>query len=235
MKAQVILVFYVPGATDKGEAEDGATALFTRLADQAKAADLRLIKVAPGTVSHDGLAEPVTRVAVPKHSEPGTGVYIIAHHGIGPFAPVGLGGILESTFAAIIAGYVETQKLPPLAKVALLACHGASRDDSELFGNPMAADSSLVLLCRELAGKGQTPRIAGWDSFVSVCFPANPEAHGKAAKPANAGRKFSHRKDRPTNANDRDGYKKIMRWDADQKVVQEVALAGWTQKEPGKK
>jgi hypothetical protein len=92
--------------------------------------------------------------------------------------------------------------------------------------------SLLQRFCKELAYLGIKPKIAGWESFVTVCYEANPALKAGAKLPEFTGRKSSRDKKRPTDANDRMASKKIVQWDDTLLFVGNLTLAGWTQKPP---
>jgi hypothetical protein len=238
MKARVILIFWVPGAADGGEAERGAAALRDRLLREQKATFVHTIQVPMGAQSVAQLPPVEVRQApvVPTHGERGTAAYVIAHHGPGPFAE-GLGQIPADTFAGLIADYMKANQLPPLRKVAVLACTGG-RSHKDMI-DQTESEPLIRQLCVQLREHGQYPMVAGWDQFISVCYGQNPQALQSTAvmDAQNAGRKFfkkgSYDKGDQTahvvSKAYRAKHKRVLRWDALRGDVASIDLTEWTQ------
>lgn len=222
MRAAKIFVITV-GSDSSGELQKGAKALFRRLQMGGHAASVSLVHVSKytnGRIEHKyalGDAEDKEALA----NEADVGVYIVGHHGreisgVGDYTPEQLARALIAMgfrhirklciLACRIAGDDEVRKhLSNYEKGMKTVAYQEKAGNTQLAQQGQTkADTAqenlqrtyLGDLSKQLAGAGMMPKIAGWDSFVTICYGKNPIAkepevaqHMKLALAENKGRK----------------------------------------------
>jgi hypothetical protein len=236
MKAEVIFVFYIPDRHLDSEGIRGAAALYDRQIAERKANGVYLVEI-PSAAMRFGQLRIIRgkNDVQATHGEAGVGVYLITHHGM--FAPE-FGGIPAARMADLIAGFVQDAEVGALTKVALLVCHAGTgvgaRNAKKAIGHHMRQafeDSLLVKFCHELQRNRETPKLAGWDKFVTVCFADHPAIN--RIEHQDWGRKaLSTYQAQKLTDKDRLEHKKVIQWsgEAGKNPITVLRLNGWTQR-----
>jgi|GEM_PF-3502517 hypothetical protein len=227
----------------RDEAINGAKALFTRYSAGAKSGNVREVTLlqldnavdadadrSGGQL--DGRLQRTAHGSVGNDRPQDVGRYIIGHFShlsmtVGPWR--------AERLALFVKNLMQMLNCSEIRKLALVACNDAE-EQLELMDAP--EKSYVEQFAKYLGQNGFRPKIAGWDSFVSILYEGTPHVSKKEKKrnePAHFGRKIIQhaRHNKLSTPTARNAHKMFFQWvipddDPENAHVAIQEHSGWT-------